>query len=243
MHSEHHHWYSSRLGREMGLLVYGHWGPPLLAFPTSGGDEWEMQNQGMTTALADHIEGGGLKLFGVGTVSGDSFYNKQAHPAHRSYVQAQFDAYIRFEVVPFIETHCQTPGIAISTMGASLGAYHAANTLFKHPDVIKRCFAMSGVYDMRSSMDGYYDDNFYFNNPIDYMSHLGEPWTLAQLASCDIHLSTGNGPWENSGPTYAMSRVLSERGIKHSLDDWGPMGGHDWPYWKHQMREYLNRYF
>jgi len=23
------------------------------------------------------------------------------------------------------------------------------------------------------------------------------------------------------------------------LDDWGPDGGHDWPYWKHQMREYL----
>lgn len=227
----------------MGLLVHGHWGPPLLAFPTSGGDEWEMQNQNMTIALADHIDGGRMKLFAVGTVSGDSFYNKQAHPAHRSYIQAEFDAYVRFEVVPFIETHCKTPGIAISTMGASLGAYHAANTLFKHPDVIKRCFAMSGVYDMRSSMDGYYDDNFYFNNPIDYMSHLSDPWTLSQLASCDIHLSTGNGPWENSGPTYAMSRVLSERGIPHSLDDWGPMGGHDWPYWKHQMREYLNRYF
>ena len=26
-------------------------------------------------------------------------------------------------------------------------AYHAANSLLKHPDVFKRCFAMSGVYD------------------------------------------------------------------------------------------------
>jgi len=40
--------------------------------------------------------------------------------------------------------------------GRFVGAYHAANSLFKHPDVIKRCFAMSGVYDLRNFMDGMY---------------------------------------------------------------------------------------
>ena len=25
-------------------------------------------------------------------------------------------------------------------------------------------------------MDGDYDDNFYFNNPVDYMANLGDPW-------------------------------------------------------------------
>jgi len=29
--------------------------------------------------------------------------------------------------------------------------------------------------------------------------------------------------------------VLRNRGIAHHLDDWGPEGGHDWPYWHHQM--------
>jgi len=42
MRTEYHRWYSGRVGREMGLVVYGHWGPPMLVFPTSGGDEWEM---------------------------------------------------------------------------------------------------------------------------------------------------------------------------------------------------------
>ena len=60
-------------------------------------------------------------------------------------------------------------------MGASLGAYHAANTLFKHPDVVKRCFALSGVYDMKRFMDGAYDDNFYFNNPVDYLANIDRP--------------------------------------------------------------------
>ena len=68
---------------------------------------------------------------------------------------------------------------------------------------MKRCYALSGIYDMRDSMDGMYDDNFYFNNPVDYMANVNDPWFLHQYGSCDIHLVTGSGPWENSGPTYA----------------------------------------
>jgi hypothetical protein len=40
---------------------------------------------------------------------------------------------------------------------------------------VKRCYALSGVYDMRDSMDGMYDDNFYFNNPVDYMANQSDP--------------------------------------------------------------------
>src|SRR5256885_1458935 len=106
-----------------------------------------------------------------------------------------------------------------------------------------RCYALSGVYDMRDSMDGMYDDNFYFNNPVDYMANQNDPWFLHQLASCDIHLATGCGPWEVPGPTYRMSEVLKSRGIAHHLDDWGPKGGHEWPYWHHQMWEYVGAHF
>src|SRR6266850_1320725 len=195
MKREYHRWHSPRLGIELGVVVYGHYGPPLLGFPTSAGDETELEGQSMVGALADFIDAGRVKFFTINSVNGLSFYNKGAHPFHRSYVQSVFDSYLREEVVPFIWNNCQSPGIAISTMGASFGAYHAANSLFKHPDVIKRCFAMSGVYDLRNFMDGLYDDNFYFNNPVD------------------------------------------------SLANWGPDGGHDWPYWKHMMREYVARLF
>ena len=243
MRSEYYHWHSSRVGREMGIVVYGHWGPPLIAFPTSGGDEWEHENQGMIAALADLIDAGRVKFFSANAVNTEGFYNKGAHPFHRSYVQRQFDAYIRHEAVPFIQDHCRTPGLAISTMGASFGAYHAANTLFKHPDVVKRCFALSGVYDLKRFMDGLYDDNFYFNNPVDYLSNISDPAILGQLATCDIHIATGKGPWEDSGPSNRLSEILSRKGIAHHLDDWGPQGGHDWPFWKHQMREYISRLF
>ena len=103
----------------------------------------------------------------MNTVNNESWYNQGAHPRHRSYMQAMYDAYIAFEVVPFIYDHCRTHGVAISTSGSSFGAYHAANTLFKHPTRVRRCLALSGVYDLRSFMDGHFDDNFYFgpDNP------------------------------------------------------------------------------
>src|SRR6266567_4224971 len=131
---------------------YHRWHSPLLGFPTSAGDELELEGQSMVGALADFIDAGRIKFFTANSINGESFYNKSTHPFHRSYVQAMFDSYLHEEVVPFIWNNCQTQGIAISTMGASFGAYHAANSLFKHPDVIKRCFAMSGVYDLRNFM-------------------------------------------------------------------------------------------
>jgi esterase/lipase superfamily enzyme len=238
---EHHGWHSSRLGRGMGIEVYGHYGSPILVFPTSGGDEHEYAGQGMIEALAHWIDAGRVKLYCVDSVNNQSWYDKGAHPRHRSYMQAMYDAYIAEEVAPFVAHHCQSPGIGITTTGASFGAYHAANTLFKHPDKFKRCLALSGVYDVRRFMDGDFDDNFYFNNPIDYVANLSDPWYFGQLASCDIRLVTGNGPFEDSGPTFRFSAVLNNKGIAHSVDDWGGDGGHDWPYWKRQMNEYLAR--
>jgi esterase/lipase superfamily enzyme len=243
MHRDHQRWYSHRLNRDMGVAIYGNYGGPILAFPTSCGDEWEMEGQGMIPTLSPYIEQGRIRIFCINGVQSDSFANKGAHPFHRSWMQAQYDAYVANEVFPFIDSQCQTPGIGIATLGASLGAYHAANTLFKHPEHVKRCYALSGVYDLRDSMDGMYDDNFYFNNPVDYMANQSDPWFLHQYASCDIRLVTGCGPWENSGPTYRMSEILRNRGIAHHLDDWGPEGGHEWPYWHHQMWEYVGAHY
>lgn len=226
----------------MGVAVFGHWGPPLLTFPTSHGDEWELQRQGLIDAVADFVDSGRVKIFCIGANNHDSFLNRHTHPFHRSWRQRMFDDYIRQEVVPFIHTHCQSPGIPIATLGASLGAYHAVNTLLRYPHLIKRCYGLSGIYDLRRFMNGLYDDNFYFHNPIDYVAGLEDGWIRQQLESCEIRLVTGSGPWEESGHSYALSSVLARKGIRHHLDDWGPRGGHDWPYWKEMLREYLGRW-
>src|SRR5687767_2630987 len=238
MHIEHHHWHSHRLGYEMGVTVFGHWGPPMLAFPTSHGDEWELERNGLIGSLSEFVDRGTVKIFCVGSNNHESFMNDGAHPSHRSWRQRMFDEYIREEVVPFIHSHCQSPE-PITTMGASLGAYHAVNTLLRHPQVIRRCYGLSGVYDMRTQIKGGHDENFYFHNPVDYLSNLTDPWYFEQFATCEIRLATGSGPFEDSRHSYELSGILSRKGIRHYLDDWGPRGGHDWPYWKDQMRQYL----
>ncbi len=239
MHVEQHGWYSQRVERQMNVRVYGHYGSPIVVFPTSGGDEREYEGQGMFEALSHHVDSGRVKFYCINSVNNDSWYNQQAHPRHRSWLQARYDDYVMSELVPFIHDHCRTPGIPLTTTGASFGAYHAANTLLKHPHVFKRCLALSGIYDVRRYMDGDYDDNFYFNNPVDYVAGLSDPWYLEQLGSCDIRLVTGHGPWEHPEWSYQLSEALARRGIPHSVDNWGPEGGHDWPYWKRQMDRYL----
>jgi len=241
MHRTHHVWYSERVGRDMGVVVYGHWGPPLLAFPTTGGDEWEYEQRGLINAVAGPIDAGRVKLYCINSNHRDGLGNTGAHPAHRSYMQRQYDAYVRDEVIPYIRWHCQDERIGIWTMGASLGAYHAVNTLLKYPDIVKRCYALSGTYDVKRFLNGWYDDHVYFNNPVDYAANLTDSWYLDHLSSCEIRLVTGTGPWERSEESYRLAGVLASRGIPHSLDDWGPQGGHDWPYWITQMREYLSR--
>jgi esterase/lipase superfamily enzyme len=243
LHHEHHDWYSERLGRHMGIEVFGHYGMPILVFPTSAGDEHEYAGMGMIPHLAHHVEAGRVKFFCVRSVNDDSWCDEGAHPRHRSWVQAMYDAYIECEVAPFIQGHCQTPGIGITTTGSSFGAYHAVNTLLKHPQLFRRCLALSGVYDVRRYMSGDYDMNCYFNNPVDYVPNLGDPWYHERFRECDIRLATGTGDWERPGDTYHFSDVLRARGIPHSLDDWGPAGGHDWHYWKHQMDVYIDRLF
>ena len=243
MHRDHQHWYSHRLNRDMGVNIYGNYGAPILAFPTSCGDEHEQEGQGMIRTLTPYIEAGTHPDL-LHQWSPKRFVQQQGSASLPSQLDAGAIRRLCGERgFPFIDSQCQTPGIGIATLGASLGAYHAANTLFKHPDHVKRCYALSGIYDMRDSMDGMYDDNFYFNNPVDYVANQSDPWYLHQYASCDIRLVTGCGPWENSGPTYRMSEVLNSRGIAHHLDDWGPEGGHEWPYWHHQMWEYVGAHY
>ena len=53
MRKEYHRWYSQRMGFELGVIVYGHWGQPMLGFPTSAGDEHELENMGLIGALSE----------------------------------------------------------------------------------------------------------------------------------------------------------------------------------------------
>lgn len=59
-------------------------------------------------------------------------------------------------------------GGKVVVVGASFGGYYVANFVFKYLELVSYMFFMSGVFDIKMFMDGYYDDNVYFNNLVDF---------------------------------------------------------------------------
>ena len=229
MRRDYHNWYSSRLDRHMELLSYGHAGTPLLVFPTSRSRFFEYENSGMIHVLAPKIDAGSLYVFCVDTVDSESWYNRSIHPHDRVLRQSAYENYILFEVVPLMKG---TSGAAqIWTTGCSLGGYQAFNFAMRHPDVTSSCVAMSGAFDMRSFMDGYFDQDFYYNNPVDYLPNMNDPWFLDRYKAMKIVLAAGDCDI-SLGESYRMADILSRKNIPRWLDVWTGGERHDWPLWQ-----------
>ena len=116
----------------------------------------------------------------------------------------------------------------------------SAEYFVRIPDVIRRCFALSGVYDICGFMSGMYDDNTY----------LATIWRIFPIRGFSGSWRMRHSYRHRQRPVGEQRAVVSafkdfggKKGIRHLLHDWGPQGGHDWPFWKHQMWEYITRLF
>ena len=229
MRRDYHNWYSHRLGHQMELLAYGHAGLPVLVFPTSRGKFFEYENNGMIHAIWQKIDRGELMVFCIDSVDGDSWYNRSIHPHDRVMRHVAYENYILYEVTPLMKSLSGRQQIC--TTGCSLGAYHALNFALRHPDLISTCIAMSGSFDMKSFMDGYYDTDFYFQNPVDYIPNQKDPWFLERYKLMKIVLAAGD--WDIClGENFRMANILGAKGIPHWLDVWTGGEKHDWPLWQ-----------
>jgi esterase/lipase superfamily enzyme len=124
------------------------------------------------------------------------------------------------------------------TVGASFGAYHAANFAFRYPQLVDRVIGLSGFYDIRRFTGGYSNNDVYFNNPIAFMANEHDPARLEALRHMDIILAIGRD--DSSCPSNEeMSSVLWSRDIWHALRIWDGWA-HDWPWWKQMIDLYIN---
>ncbi len=229
MRRDYHNWYSTRVNRHMELLAYGDGGLPVMVFPTSRGRFFEYENAGMIHALSEKIEGRRIQVFCVDSVDHESWYNRSVHPHERVRRQMAYENYLLFEVVPLMKGTSGAQQIA--TTGCSLGAYQALNFAMRHPDVTSTCISMSGCFDMKRFMDGYYDQDFYFNNPVDYLPNMNEAWFLERYAR--MRLVLGAGDWDIClGENYRLAEILGRKQIPHWLDVWAGEQRHDWPLWQ-----------
>jgi len=229
MNREYHKWYSPILGRDMELLVFGHSGVPLLVFPTSMGRFFDYESRGMIDAIAHKYENGDFQAFCVDSIDSESWYNKGVAPRERASRHALYDRYLVEEAVPFVRTK-NTSDQLVAT-GCSFGGYHSMNFALRHPDLATGAVSMGGAFDIHQFLDGYYDDNCYYNCPPDFLPNLGDGWYLDRYRRQRLVLATGETDIcleENR----RLSSIMAAKSIPHWLDVWGEGTGHDWPWWQ-----------
>ena len=236
MHREYTKWHSPSLGREMEMLVFGHAGASILAFPSSLGRFHEWEDFGMVSALENQLNHGHNRLFCVDSVDAESLYNRSVDPYVRIKRHQQYEQYIFNEVIPFVHHHSGQRFII--SAGASFGAYHALNMVLKRPWDFGKTIAMSGVFDIRSQLDGFYNDDVYFSNPTDFLPNLSDHHTLEAIRRNHIILTTAeHDPCKDAN--FHMSQLLGLKGINHTLDMRLGVFGHDWPWWCECIRQHV----
>jgi esterase/lipase superfamily enzyme len=237
--------YSPAIGASGNVVAYGHYGRPVLAFPAEGGSAWDFDHQGMVAAVGELLEAGRCKLYCVDAFDAASWSDASLPTEERARRHGRYESWILDQVVPFVQTDSHTHDIA--TTGASLGAFHAVNFALKRADVFPLAIGLSGNYDPASwNAWGERGEAAYFNNPMDYVAHLGGDHLDWLRDRVSVLLVCGQGMWEDTTGSLESTRrlagLLGDKGIRHELDLWGHDVPHDWPSWRAQLAHHLPRF-
>jgi esterase/lipase superfamily enzyme len=243
--------WSDALGGAGTVIRYGHWGRPLVVFPSERGRAWDFESNGMTSAISGLLEAGRVKVYCVDSYDGMSWSNRGLPLEERAVQHGRYESWIIDQVVPWIQQDCggadevADPGMI--TFGPSMGAFHAANFALKRADLFPLAMCFSGNYDPSSwHAWGERGDAAYFNNPLHYVGNLNGDhldWLRGRL---NLLLVCGQGQWEDTTgaleSTKRLAAELAAQGIKHEMDLWGHDVPHDWPSWRAQLAHHLPRF-
>lgn len=238
-------WYSGRLNMDMPLVAYGHYGPPVLMLPTAAADFLEYERFHLIDSVKWYLETGRAKVYSINSVNRQALLNERASAWEKIEWLKRYDGYITEEVLPLIRKDCRDANTKPIVVGISLGAYLAGNLFFRHPDLLGGAILLSGSYDIRGYMDGFHNDDVFFNNPVEYLTHLDDNYYLPTLrhGGRKIVIFSGQGAYEAPDRSRQLSGILSQKGIPHWLDIWGHDVNHDWPWWRQAMPYYFGKLF
>jgi esterase/lipase superfamily enzyme len=235
-------WHSPRLALDMPIVRYGRAGHPLLLFPTAMADYLEAERFFLIKSIEPHILAGRVQVFSIDSINRLAWMNDAVPPRESARRHALYAGYVEEEVVPHVRRAVGDPGARLGVTGASFGAYYAASTFFRRPDLFDTLVAMSGFYDLGDSyLRGHFDDNVYFHNPLSFLPNLGPGEALDALRTrSQVHIVTGRGPYEAPDASRRLAGVLGALGVPHNLDLWGFDVNHDWPWWRRMLPHYVD---
>ena len=231
---------SKSLGKPMEMLVYGETGKPMIVFPSQEGRFFDYENFGMIDILAPYIESGKLQVYCIDSIDHESWFSKK-DPAERARRANDYDWAVRNDVVPHIlqDGH---EGAGILIHGCSFGGFHTANFFLKHPEVFDLGIALSGCYSIGFTLDGFTNDDVYYNDPLLYSPELKEKDLIEKFKKNLLIVCSGQGAWEEwVGEAMKLSGNMKANGIPVLLDLWGFDVEHDWPWWKKMIVYFLDK--
>ena len=208
----------------MELLVFGYSGTSILFFPPRMGRFYDYENWRIIESLRSKIEHGQIQVFCVDSYDNESFYSNWHNPYWKTIQHLRYEAYILTEVMPFIRS--KNPGAFMVAAGCSLGAYHALNIALRHPQLFNKVVAMSGRFDLTHNIghyhdlfNGYWDENVYYNMPLQYVPNINDGHTLAGIRKLEIVLVIGRDDvlHENN---WVMHHALRQKGVPSTLHVW-----------------------
>jgi esterase/lipase superfamily enzyme len=231
-------WYSHRMQQPIGLTRWGHYGTPVLVFPTAGGDAGEIERNHLVSACGGLLDAGRVKLYSCDSVAGQAMVSKAGSLGYRMWLLNQFHASIVNEVVPAIHADlgAELPVIAA---GASIGAFNALAVLCRYPQAFRAAIGMSGTYRIERFFDGQVNDDLYFSSPVHFLPGL-DGLQLDMLQRRFAIISSGQGAWEDIGESWHVAGVLGRKGIPNRVDPWGTEWPHEWPTWCRMLPLYLD---
>ncbi len=232
-------WRSPNVEQDIQLVRWGHYGTPVLLFPTAGGDAEEVERFHLIGALGPLIDAGRIKVYSTDSLAGKAWVSQQHSAEFCALFQNRFDKLVYEEIVPSIRHDYQTPDIELIATGASIGAFNAVATLCRHPDAFRLAIAMSGTYDLSRYLEGRFVQDFYYASPLHFLPGL-EGHQLDQLRQRMILMPSGEGDYEDIGESWRMADVLGAKGIPNRVDSWGPGYHHDWVTWREMLPKYLS---
>jgi len=241
--------YSKHLNRDMEFKVYGHSGKPFLVFSSQDGRFFDFENFNMLDNVMDLIEDGKIQLFCCDSIDSEtwSLENEDCHK--RIHRHEQWFNYIINELVPRIfdiNKYANNGQCAegIITTGCSMGGMHAANFMFRRPDIFIGTIALSGYYDSDLFFGDYCDELIYNNSPIKYIHGMNyEHPYIDMYRKNKIILCCGKGEWEDEmlRSIYKMKELLEYKHIPAFIDVWGYDVDHDWNWWRKQFSYFVRK--
>ena len=242
MNREYHKWFSPNLRRTMELLVFGHAGTKVLFFPTRTARFYDYEDWKVIDSIRHLIDSGTIQVYCVDSIDQESFYCFWAHPKGRIQRHVEYESYLLDEVIPFANEKNNHPNFM--SIGCSMGAYHAVNLAFKHPQLFCKVVALSGRYDLTKNigmfvdlLDGYYSDCVYYNSPSHFVPNIQEGEQLDHLRKLDITIVCGTEDVFIHN-NREFSQTLWSKGIQPKFYEWDGLV-HKAKYWRQMLPMYL----